>query len=137
MPEMKRRQKSQAPDSRELDVEISFLEGLVRRDPGYVEALHLLGDDYTQRGRIAEGLQVDQRLTQLEPRNPLAFYNLGCSLALAGRLEESAQAVETALDLGYRDFKWLTSDPDLKALRKHPHFERLSEKMRRLCGQPE
>lgn len=133
MPEMKRRKKSKTADPRELDVEISFLEGLVRRDPEYVEALHLLGDDYTRRGRIADGLQVDRRLTELEPRNPMAFYNLACSLSLAGQLEEAAQAMETALDLGYRDFKWLARDPDLKALRKHPQFERLREKMRRLC----
>ena len=126
------RKKTKAKDPRELDVEISFLEGLVRRDPAYVEALQILGDDYTQRGRIEEGLRVDQQLSQLEPQNPLVFYNLACSLSLAGKLDEAAQAVESALDLGYRDFKWLARDPDLKALRKHPHYARLREKMRRM-----
>jgi len=126
------RKKSKAKDPREIDVEISFLEGLVRRDPNYVEALQILGDDYTQRGRISDGLQVDQKLSQLEPQNPLVFYNLACSLSLAGQLDEASQAVESALDLGYRDFKWLARDPDLKALRKHPHYERLREKMRRM-----
>ena len=38
-------------EARELDVKISFLEGLVRRDPQYVEALQILGDHYTQRGQ--------------------------------------------------------------------------------------
>ena len=126
------RKKTKTKDPRELDVEISFLEGLVRRDPAYVEALQILGDDYTERGRIEEGLSVDQKLSQLEPQNPLVFYNLACSLSLAGKLDEAAQAVETALDLGYRDFKWLAHDPDLKAFRKHPHFARLREKMRRM-----
>ena len=132
MPEKSSRKKSKSPDPRELDVEISFLEGLVRRDPNYVEALQILGDDYTQRGRINEGLQVDQKLSELEPQNPTVFYNLACSLSLAGKLDEAAQAIESAIDLGYRDFKWLARDPDLKALRKHPHFERLREKMRRM-----
>ena len=132
MTEKSSRKKSKAKDPRELDVEISFLEGLVRRDPAYVEALQILGDDYTQRGRIEEGLRVDQTLSQLQPQNPLVFYNLACSLSLAGKLEEAAQAVESALDLGYRDFKWLARDPDLKALRKHPQFDRLREKMRRM-----
>ena len=131
------RKKTKAKDPRELDVEISFLEGLVRRDPAYVEALQILGDDYTQRGRIEEGLRVDQQLSQLEPQNPLVFYNLACSLSLAGKLDEAAQAVESALDLGYRDFKWLARDPDLKALRKHPHYARLREKMRRMNIDPE
>ena len=30
-------------EKRDLDVEISFLEGLTKRDPKYVEALQLLG----------------------------------------------------------------------------------------------
>ena len=132
MTEKSSRKKSKSPNPRELDVEISFLEGLIKRDPTYVDALQLLGDDYTKRGRIEEGLQVDQRLSQLEPQNPTVFYNLACSLSLAGKLDEAAQAVESAIDLGYRDFKWLTRDPDLKALRKHPHDERLREKMRRM-----
>lgn len=126
------RKKSKLPDPREMDIEILFLEGLVRRDPAYVEALQILGDDYTQRGRIAEGLLVDQKLSKLEPQNPLVFYNLACSLSLAGKLDESAQAIESALDLGYRDFKWLARDPDLKALRKDPRYVRLREKMQRL-----
>lgn len=126
------RKKSKAPSPRELDVEITFLEGLVRRDPGYVDALQLLGDDYTQRGRFEEGLQVDQKLTELEPGNPFSFYNLACSLALTGNLDESARALESALDLGYRDFKWMARDPDLKALRKHAHYARLREKIRRI-----
>jgi tetratricopeptide (TPR) repeat protein len=121
-----------SPDPREIDIEISFLEGLTRRDPDYVDALQILGDNYTQRGRIQEGLLVDQRLSLLDPKNPLVFYNLACSFSLSGRLDEAARAVDSALDLGYRDFKWLARDPDLKALRKHEHYTRLREKMRRM-----
>lgn len=124
--------KSKEPNPRELDVEISFLEGLVRRDPAYLDALQLLGDDYTQRGRFQEGLQVDQKLAELDPKNPLSYYNLACSLSLTGKLDDAARALESALDLGYRDFKWMSRDPDLKALRKHEQYARLREKIRRL-----
>lgn len=124
--------KAKGPNSRELDVEISFLEGLIKRDPAYVDALQLLGDDYTQRGRFEEGLQVDQKLTELDPNNPLSFYNLACSLSLTGKMDEAMRALESALDLGYRDFKWMARDPDLKALRKDPKYARLREKIRRL-----
>jgi tetratricopeptide (TPR) repeat protein len=126
------RPKAKGPNPRELDVEIAFLEGLVRRDPGYVDALQLLGDDYTRRGRFEEGLSVDRKLSELEPKNPLSFYNLACSLSLTGNLDDAARALESAIDLGYRDFKWLSRDPDLKALRKHAHYTRLREKIRRL-----
>jgi tetratricopeptide (TPR) repeat protein len=126
------RKKTKGPNPRELDVEISFLEGLVRRDPGYLDALQLLGDDYTQRGRFNEGLQVDQKLTELDPKNPLSYYNLACSLSLTGKIDDAARALDSALDLGYRDFKWMSRDPDLKALRQHEHYARLREKIRLL-----
>jgi tetratricopeptide (TPR) repeat protein len=126
------RKKEKGANPRELDVEITFLEGLVRRDPGYVDALQLLGDDYTRRGRFEEGLRVDQKLAELQPSNPLSFYNLACSLTLTGKLDEAVRALESALDLGYRDFKWMARDPDLKALRKHDHYLRLCEKIRRM-----
>ena len=38
------------------------------------------------------------------------------------------------MDLGYRDFKWLTRDPDLKKLRQHEVFERIRERIARLKG---
>ena len=57
---------------RDLDVRISFMEGIVRRDPHYVEALQILGDHYTQRGKYDESLKVDKQLSRLEPTNPLA-----------------------------------------------------------------
>ena len=76
------RKKLSRASQRDLDAKIEFMEGLVRRDPDYVDALQLLGDHYTQRGRYAEGLKVDERLARLEPRNPLVFYNLACSYSL-------------------------------------------------------
>jgi tetratricopeptide (TPR) repeat protein len=119
-------------DVRELDVKISFLEGLVQRDPAYVEALQILGDHYTQRGRFDFSLRVDQQLSRLEPRNPLVFYNLACSHSLNGEFDLAAAALEKALTLGYRDFKWLAKDPDLRRLRKHPLYHSIEDKIRRM-----
>ena len=67
---------------RELDVKISFMEGIVQRDTNYVEALQILGDHYTQRGKYEFSLNVDKQLSELEPSNPLVFYNLACSYCL-------------------------------------------------------
>ena len=52
-------------EKRELDIEIDFLSGLVERDPGYIEALQLLGDDYTKRGCFNDGLKIDEHLSRL------------------------------------------------------------------------
>ncbi|HEV2391346.1 MAG TPA: hypothetical protein VG146_03185 [Verrucomicrobiae bacterium] len=117
---------------RDLDVKITFLEGIVGRDPGYVEALQVLGDHYTQRGRFERSLTVDERLSKLEPRNPLVFYNLACSYSLNGDFDLAVSALERALTLGYRDFKWLARDPDLRRLRKHPLYRGIQDKIRRM-----
>ena len=119
-------------EQRELDVKIRFMEGLVERDPKYVEALQLLGDHYTERGRFTEGLKVDEHLSRLEPRNPLVFYNLACSYSLTEQFDRAAVSLEKALSLGYRDFNWLARDPDLRKLRKHPLYQRIESKIRRM-----
>lgn len=126
------RKKMTPAEERDLDVRIEFIEGLVRRDPGYVDALQLLGDHYTQRGRFVEGLQVDERLARLEPDSPLVFYNLACSYSLIDQFEAAAIALERALNLGYRDFHWLAKDPDLRKLRKHPLYQRVEDRIRQL-----
>lgn len=119
-------------ETRELDIKIQFMEGIVRRDPEYIEALQLLGDHYTQRGKFQDGLKVDEQLSRLEPRNPLVFYNLACSYSLTGAVDLAASALDKALGLGYRDFKWLAKDPDLRTLRKHPVFRTIEAKIRKM-----
>lgn len=117
---------------RDLDVKISFMEGVTRRDPSYVEALQILGDHYTQRGCFDFSLKVDKKLSRLEPQNPLVFYNLACSYCLNGEFDAAVTALERALTLGYRDFKWLARDPDLRKLRKHPGYRQIQDKIRKM-----
>ncbi len=127
-----RSKKMSRKEVRDLSVKISFLEGLVDRDPQYVEALQLLGDHYTQRGEFEHSLKVDKQLSRLEPRNPLVFYNLACSHSLNGEVDRAARALERALALGYRDFKWLAKDPDLRKLRQHPLYRSIEDKIRKM-----
>jgi len=97
-----------------------------------VDALQLLGDHYTQRGRFNEGLKVDERLARLDPENALVFYNLACSYSLTDQFDRTALALEKALALGYRDFAWLAKDPDLKKFRAQPGYDEIKAKIRRL-----
>jgi tetratricopeptide (TPR) repeat protein len=127
-----RKSRSSREQTRALDVQIKFMEGIVRRDPRYVEALQLLGDNYTKRGRYNEGLGVDERLAELEPENPLVFYNLACSYSLTDQCDRAAAAIEKAIQLGYRDFRWLAKDPDLRKLREHSRFKPIAERIKQL-----
>ena len=126
------RKKVNRAEQRDLDTKIEFMEGILRRDPAYVDALQLLGDHYTQRGRFVDGLQVDEQLAKLMPDSPIVFYNLACSYSLTDRFAAALQALDRALELGYRDFTWLVKDPDLKKLRAQPEYQEMKEKILRL-----
>ena len=119
-------------EQQNLDVEIGFLEGLIRRAPDYFDALQVLGDDYTRRGRFSEGLRVDKQLVRLRPSDSMAHYNLACSYSLTDQIELAAKALLHALDLGYRDFRWLLQDPDLENLRNDRKFRSVRSKIRAL-----
>ena len=126
------RKKTSRATQRDLDTRIEFMEGIVRRDPDYVDALQLLGDHYTQRGRFNEGLKVDERLARLDPENALVFYNLACSYSLTDQFDRAALALEKALSLGYRDFAWLAKDPDLKKFRRQPAYNEIKAIIQRM-----
>jgi tetratricopeptide (TPR) repeat protein len=109
----------------DLEFEIRFFEGIARRDPGFIEALKILGDDYTKTGQWEKGLKIDKRLARLCPDNPLAFYNLACSFSLLKHLDEAFAALDQAVRLGYNDARWLIKDPDLDNLRQDNRFEKI------------
>lgn len=113
----------------DLDIEIGFIERVVQRDPQYVEALQILGDDYTRRGKFENGLRIDEQLAQLRPDDPTVLYNLACSYALTDQFEAAISALNRAIDQGYDDFKWLMKDPDLKKLRAAASFQQLLQKI--------
>jgi tetratricopeptide (TPR) repeat protein len=122
-------------ETHELDVKIGFMEGLVHRDPKYVEALQILGDHYSERGRYGESLEVDKKLSELEPANPLVFYNLACSHSLNGDLKLAQTSLEKAINLGYRDFRWMSRDPDLTKLRQDPIYQKIEDRVREIKSQ--
>jgi tetratricopeptide (TPR) repeat protein len=127
-----RKKRNTRKQARVLDYQIQFVEGIVRRDPEYVDALQLLGDHYTQRGRFAQRLKLDKRLAQLRPEDPLVYYNLARSYSLNRQFHPAIEALEKALNLGYRDLRWLAKDRDLRQLRKHESFRRIHDLLREL-----
>ena len=111
--------------------EISFYESILKKEPKFVEVIELLGGLYTNAGRIEDGLKMDRRLVRLRPDNPVAHYNLACSLALKRRYKDALNTLEHAVDLGYRDIQWMLEDPDLQNLRNHPAFQRLIDRIKK------
>lgn len=106
----------------DLDFEIVFYEGVLRKAPDFVQALMALGDLYTKKGLHDKGLIVDRKLAVLRPDDPYVFYNLACSYSLLGRTEEAFAAIKTAFQNGYDDFQYLEKDADLEKLLQDGRF---------------
>jgi len=117
-------------EKEDLAFEVQFFEGVVKRDPDFIEALQILGDAYTKTDQWEKGLLIDKRLAHLCPDNPLVFYNLACSYSLMSRLDAAFAALRKAVKLGYDDAQWLTKDPDLANLRQDSRFEAIQRELR-------
>ena len=124
--------KDKQSKNREVEFEISFYEKILEKRPNFVDALKVLAELYTKSGRYKKGLQLDKRLTGLLPCDSVVYYNLACSYSLIGDIDNSLKAICKAIDLGYDDFSYMNSDPDLNNLKQDRRFEDLfSQKSRR------
>jgi len=111
--------------SEDFSFEIQFFENLYKRDTREIRVIEILGHLYTKEGQLDDGLRMDRRLVRLKPEDPLAHYNLACSLALKDRKRDAVKSLQAAIDLGYSDLDWLQSDPDLKDLHGYEAYQDL------------
>lgn len=106
------------------DFEISFLEGVLKHRPNYIDALAPLAEAYTLRGLFEKGLEIDKRLAFLCKDDPVVHYNLACSYVLSGYTAKALTALKQAVRLGFSDMRHLQKDPDLKLLKDYLPFQK-------------
>jgi len=131
------RRKLTRREQRDLDIEITFMEGIVLRDPQFAEAWKVLSDAYSRRGKLEDGLRVDEHLARIQPDDPAVLYNLACSYSLSKNFDSAASVLSRAISNGFIDFKWLMKDPDLGPLRKEPSFKKVWAKISALHTEAE
>jgi hypothetical protein len=118
-------QSTRLAEQHQLDFELDFFGGILERKADYVDVLRVMGNNLTLKGRYSQGLVIDRRLVQLRPTDPLAHYNLACSYALLSRPEHALRTLRLAIELGYRDFRYMREDHDLDSIRHDPRFRQL------------
>jgi tetratricopeptide (TPR) repeat protein len=109
----------------QIDFELEFFGGVLQRFPSYVDVLRQMSKLLTLKGRYADGLEVDRRLVQLCTADPLAHYNLACRYARLKRPDQCLKTLRRAVELGYRDFRYMREDRDLDSIRHDPRFRQL------------
>ena len=108
-----------------LDFEIEFLEKLLQKDPNYVDVL------YTKKKQYQKALEIDLKLADLKPDDPIVFYNLACDYSLLNKKTLGLKALEKAFKLGYDDINYIFQDPDMKNLRESKRFQQVVNKYKK------
>lgn len=114
------------------DFEVGLYRKALEHDPENVDVLIYLGDVFSKRGMVRDGLEIDKKLVRVCPHEPTFFYNLACSHSLLNQLDSALEALEKALRLGYENFDHLQKDTDLDNLRKDSRFIRLMKNAHQL-----
>lgn len=117
--------KSHMNAGEDIAFEISFFEDILRDKPNHPDVLAALGDAYTKIGRFEDGLKIDVQLVLLKPDDPIVHYNLACSYSLLRKADLCLDTLQKAVHLGYRDFSFMSRDPDLDFIRSDPRYKEL------------
>lgn len=115
----------------QLDFEVEFFGKLIAAVPDFTEVLHVQAANLTTKGRLKDGLAVDQQLVAVRPTDPTAHYNLACRYALLKEADQAIGSLRKAVELGYRDFGFIEQDHDLDSIRKDPRFRQLMKEARK------
>ncbi len=109
----------------QVDFELEFFDRLLARVPDFAEVLRAQASNLTVKGRIRDGLKVDQRLVESRPLDATAHYNLACRYAVLRQRDLALRTLRRAVELGYRDFRYMVRDADLSSIQKDPRFREL------------
>jgi tetratricopeptide (TPR) repeat protein len=114
----------------QLDFEVEFFAKVLAGAPLFAEALAAQAMNLTTKGRLQDGLTVDKKLVAIRPTDPTAHYNLACRYALLHQSDLAFRSLRKAIELGYRDFRFMEEDRDLESIRKDPRFRQLVKEYR-------
>lgn len=109
----------------QVDFELAFFAGILGEVPDYTDVLQVHSGNLTAKGLVKEGLAVDRALVSLRPNDPDVRYNLACRYALLKQPDLAVATLREAVELGYRDFRYMIQDRDLESIRKDPRFRAL------------
>jgi len=109
----------------QVDFELDFFTRVLNAAPEFHEVLRAQASNMTAKGRLQDGLTVDKQLVALRPDDATARYNLACRYALLKQPDLALVTLRKAIELGYRDFRYMEEDRDLDSIRKDPRFRKL------------
>ncbi len=111
-----------------LDRRLRELKGLLanslaRPAGGRIGWLQELASCYYVKRDYRQSVAAYRSILRLEPRNDSALYNMACSYALMGKVDEAIESLKRAIEAGFVDRAHILADRDLKNVRQDPRFK--------------
>jgi len=98
------------------------------------EAYVNLSTTYLKAKKYAEALDTLKSLETINPSAPLLHYNLACYYSLTEKTQKSLSALKKTVELGYKSYPEIQTDPDLKNLRNDAEFKTWFQSINREAG---
>lgn len=108
-----------------MDEARRLYQEVLRKDPGYVDALNNLGVLYIREKQYPEAKKNFYKAILLHPRYVDPHYNLACVYAIEGDTSQSMAHLKKAMAIDPTVEQWAIADPDLEPLRQLPEFQEL------------
>ena len=108
---------------------VALVADRIELHPDDARALYMGANGLVALGEVERGLEWARRARDIAPDEPMLLYNLGCIYSLAGEIEEAIDCLERAVAQGLTQKGWYEHDSNLDALRPHPRFKALLDKL--------
>ena len=95
--------------------------------PGDLKARNNLGIAYMQLAMDDRAMAAFEEVLRLDGAYGLAYYNLACVHARAGRVAEAVDHLRRAVEIEPRAREWARTDGDFDSIRESPPFRRQLE----------
>ncbi|WP_372365450.1 tetratricopeptide repeat protein [Candidatus Uabimicrobium sp. HlEnr_7] len=119
-------------DTEKFDKKLRFLLRGLHYNPGNTKWLYEIAMQYLGVGDIKNSILYFNKSIDSDPHYVFAYYNLACAYSLNNEASKGINALEKAIDNGYDNLDWLLSDGDLRGIHKHPRFEKLVKKLKKI-----
>ncbi|MFQ5662499.1 MAG: protein kinase [Terriglobia bacterium] len=108
---------------------LQVAEEYMELHPDDARALYLGAGALCQLGERGRSSEWARRALAMDPEDSGLLYNIACVYSLLGETEEAIDCLEKSITSGMGQKEWIENDPDLDALRRHPRFEALLERL--------
>lgn len=111
-------------------------QDLLRENDERGQAYSALAGLWSRMGKQDKALACYKKAIEMAPNDKTLRYNLACSYAQMGKLDEAFKSLDLAIDKGFDHWEWMRMDGDLKPLHKDPRWKKALKRQHEKKNEP-